>query len=87
MALKYNPATRKMEQVEDAKTETGDAGPITSFMVKGKTLDTLLKFAGEDSLDISTKTKRGQAVNSYVSAACDEFISARGAVAAPAKTS
>ena len=77
--FKYNPETKRMEKVEvEVKaSSSGDGGPYTTFIVKGRQLGALLAFAKEDGYDVSTPNKKGAAVNAYVRAAIDDLLKAR----------
>ncbi|MDP2662072.1 MAG: hypothetical protein Q8R28_15210 [Dehalococcoidia bacterium] len=85
--LVYDPATRRMKEVDQdgATAPSGTGRDEIGFYIFGTLLQTLVGFAREDGLDISSsKMKRGMAVNSYVRAALDTFITDRKAVMAKA---
>lgn len=77
--MRYNPETGVVEQtkVERKPSTTGWVRGDVTFIVRDETLQTLLRFAREDKLDVSDKIQRGKAINTYIRAALSEFVKIR----------
>ena len=76
--LKYNPVTGRVEQSKvEEKAGASSRGDYTTFLVTGDQLKTLVGFAKDDVLDMSTPIQRGKAINTYVRAAVEEFVVGR----------
>jgi len=77
-----DPATMRMQPVGQDKAK-GSREKDVGWYIGGDTLQTLLRYAKEDGLDMSTPTRRGQAVTSYAKAGVQLLIDRREATQPP----